>query len=327
MPRYQQVVRQWKLLRRLEQTPGGVTVAEFTSDQDSSKRNIYRDLEALQEAGFPLYQDPIDGQHRWRLTDNFRKGGLPIQLSEILSLRCARSALESLDGTPFYDGLHALILKIDSLLSPSMRDFARQMDEVFVGDRFGRPDYTDLKPFIETINEAASKAQSIDILYHPQKGEPSRRRVDPYNLWIHRSVLYLIAWCHLRHDIRTFALSRIKELEPTHELFTPQADYDFNTYARRRFRIMSEGEICTVRIWFAPEAALYVSERTWHPSQQITPAEGGGIELTMEVDGLAEVSTWIMSFGPRAKVLGPEGLVKRVREELGGALGRYREEK
>ena len=67
MPRYQQVVRQWKLIRRLEQAPGGLSVAELSAEQEVSRRNTYRDLEALQEAGFPLYQDQIDGEHRWCL--------------------------------------------------------------------------------------------------------------------------------------------------------------------------------------------------------------------------------------------------------------------
>lgn len=324
MPRYQQVVRQWRLLRRLESAPEGLTVAELLGEEGGSARNVYRDLEALQSAGFPIYNAPGEGHSRWRLTESYRaQGGVPIALSELLALRCARSALESLEGTPFFDGIGNLTAKLDALLTPEMREFARHMDEVFVGDRFGLPIFAELRPVIEVLNRAAAERESVELRHQSQREGATVRRVDPYNLWMHRNVPYLVAWCHLRGAIRTFALARVLEVRPTGDHFTPRPDYDFDSFARERFRIMGEGRIVAVRIWFAPEAALYIRERTWHPSQVIRPAEGGGLELTMRVDGLSEVCAWVMGFGPRARVLEPPELVERVLRELHGALGHY----
>lgn len=324
MPRHQQVLRQWKLLRRLERAPGGVSIAELAASEQLSERSLYRDLEALEAAGFPLYPDEVDGQRRWFLTDSFRAGrGVPLAMSEILALRCARSALEALEGTPFAEGLRELTAKLDSLLSPEALAFARQMDEAFVGDRFGRPDYGELAPQCESLQRAIAERRTVEIAHRSGKGEETRRRVDPYNLWVHGSVLYLVAWCHLRRAIRTFSLARLRAVELTDDHFIPDPAYDFASYSRRHFRIMSEGRTARVRIWFAPEAALYVRERTWHPTQAVTELEGGAIELAMEVDGLVEVASWIASFGPRARALEPPELVERVLGELRGALARY----
>jgi predicted DNA-binding transcriptional regulator YafY len=62
VPRYQQVLRQWKLLRRLEASTGGVGVAELAADEGLAERSVYRDLEALQAAGFPSTQTRSTGR-------------------------------------------------------------------------------------------------------------------------------------------------------------------------------------------------------------------------------------------------------------------------
>jgi len=63
--------------------------------------------------------------------------------------------------------------------------------------------------------------------------------------------------------------------------------------------------------------------RTWHPSQKLAPADRGRVELTMEVGGVDELRTWILSFGDGALVLEPPVLRDAVRRELAGALARY----
>ena len=66
MPRNDQVIRQWLLLKTL-QKPGGATIDELVKSLPEEyachPRTIRRDLEAL-EAWVPLYTDRVDGQMR-----------------------------------------------------------------------------------------------------------------------------------------------------------------------------------------------------------------------------------------------------------------------
>jgi predicted DNA-binding transcriptional regulator YafY len=71
----------------------------------------------------------------------------------------------------------------------------------------------------------------------------------------------------------------------------------------------------TVRLRFAPPAARYVREKTWHPTQQIDEREDGGLILTMRVNHLAEVKRWVMSFGAECEVLEPEELQLQIHDE------------
>jgi predicted DNA-binding transcriptional regulator YafY len=75
---------------------------------------------------------------------------------------------------------------------------------------------------------------------------------------------------------------------------------------------------------FAPAWARFVSERTWHPSQRVEARADGSLELALEVAGLSEVKSWVLSFGAGAKVLEPERLRRDVQQELAKALRQYR---
>src|SRR5713101_5485588 len=105
MPRNSEVIRQWTILREIEQARGGgVTIDELASRCDVTTRTIRRDLQALEEAGFPLYDDRThdDGHTRWRINGQAFKGlAAGLTLAELCALYFSRTLLESLSGTPF----------------------------------------------------------------------------------------------------------------------------------------------------------------------------------------------------------------------------------
>lgn len=76
-----------------------------------------------------------------------------------------------------------------------------------------------------------------------------------------------------------------------------------------------------VRVWFAPEVAAEIRERKWLAGQEVVEGEGG-VVLSGEVAGLAEVERWVLSYGPAAKVLEPNAWRERVAKKLrDGAAG------
>lgn len=323
MPRYQQVIRQWQLLRLLERRPAGRTVPGLARDLDTTERTVYRDLAALGEAGFPLYKETSDGDHRWRLTDAHNRRGVPVALSEILALRAARGALSTLRESGLTLALQSLIHKLDTLLAPKMRAFARDLDQVVVADPFGRVPPPPPPAIMGVIEVASTEKRTVTITYGDNKGRVTHRDVDPYRLWLHRGCFYLVAWCHRRDDIRTFHTARIRRAVLTDRTFEPKNDFDFEQFALRPFRMMTEGQRHEVHIRFAPEVATYVKERTWHPTETKRDRPDGGVDLRMTVDGLTELTSTILSFGTAARAMAPQELVDRVKGKLKGALAAY----
>ena len=69
MARGDQLSRQWRIIHALIASPHGKSAAELSDALDCHSRTVYRDLEALQMAGFPLYTEQEGGKTRWSLID------------------------------------------------------------------------------------------------------------------------------------------------------------------------------------------------------------------------------------------------------------------
>src|ERR1700674_5970358 len=100
---------------------------------DVTTRTIRRDLQALEEAGFPLFDDRghDDGKTRWRVNGQAFKGltaGLTV--SELCALYFSRTLVESLSGTPFRDDVESAFDKLSAALTPHMRQFLDQLPRV-----------------------------------------------------------------------------------------------------------------------------------------------------------------------------------------------------
>lgn len=83
-----------------------------------------------------------------------------------------------------------------------------------------------------------------------------------------------------------------------------------------------EGELC-VRVRFSPQVARYVSESTWHASQQLTPQRDGSLLAEFRLGSTEEVKRWLLGFGRHAEVLVPEELREEIAEELKELLSTY----
>ena len=99
--------------------------------------------------------------------------------------------------------------------------------------------------------------------------------------------------------------------------FNRPPEFDLETHFRNSFGVYEGGGDVCVKVWFSAEVARYVSESTWHPSQELSPQKDGSLVATFHLDGTREIKAWILSFGRHAEVLGPEELRGEIGEEVG----------
>ena len=72
MARGDQLARQWKIFQTLVTSRHGKSVRDLAKNLDCHQRTVYRDLEALEAAGFPIYTENSNGKNRWLLMDSAR---------------------------------------------------------------------------------------------------------------------------------------------------------------------------------------------------------------------------------------------------------------
>ena len=324
MPRGDQLGRQWRIIQWLLSARRGWSAGELAQELDVNPRTMYRDLQALQSAGFPLYTETVEGKNLWSVLDTVKHQiPVPFSLTELMALYFGRDMLRVFQGTAFHDSLDSLFQKVRTTLPPESVTYLESVEQTLHVGIKPYKDYARFRELIPRVEEAARERRTLDMAYYTMsRRSQSRRRVDPYRIWFFNGTFYLIGFCHKRREVRIFALDRIRMLSITKDAFEIPEDFDLDAFLRPSLGVF-QGEPVRVRIWFAPHVAGYIQETVWHETQEITEAEDGSVVFEAEVAGLDEVRFWVLGWGSAAEVLEPEALREAVQAEVRALAARY----
>jgi predicted DNA-binding transcriptional regulator YafY len=321
VPRNAEVIRQWTILREIERSrTSGVAIDELAALCDVTTRTIRRDLQALEEAGFPIFDDRSreDGRTRWVLNGQAFKGlAAGLTVAELCALYFSRTLVESLAGTPFRDEVQSAFEKLGSALTPHMRQFLDQLPQVIAAkpDPLRRRVDDALQQIAGRALEATLYHRQASLVYHSRSSDRTKKYlVHPYRLAYAQGGLYLLAFVPEYGEVRTFAVERIQELSLQEERFTPIEELGDDAFPNSLG--VHSGPPERVAIDFQPAVADYVRARHWHRSQALTPSDDGGVRMTLDVCLDQALKSWILSFGPFAKVVTPEPLAREIAEQF-----------
>lgn len=319
MPRNDQIIRQWHLLRKLEGS-NGVKLQELVSnlpdDFPKNPRTIRRDLEALEAVGFPLTTDRVNGPTRWKLMDGFRNiPALSFSPTELMSLIFSQNLLKPLEGTEIQISLTSALNKAAAALPPQGHEYVRKIEQIFSVGLGPHKNYQQHRKAIDLITQAIAKARTAQIRYYSaSRNKTARREVDPYRLWYAGGGLYLIAYDHRRRDVRMFAVERIHSITLTDHPYQMPLGFNVEDYVQDALMVM-RGRRIEVELLFSKSAAAWVKDKIWHPSQNIIPLKDGRLRIILQVADTNELVGWILSFGSQVRAVRPDGLRQKVKEE------------
>jgi predicted DNA-binding transcriptional regulator YafY len=99
------------------------------------------------------------------------------------------------------------------------------------------------------LSEATHKGLTLELRYASPKRAESRRAVDPYGLAQLYGNWYLVGYCHLRLELRTFRVDRIRSFEPLGTFSRPEGFDTYGETVRSLNRAPLENvELCKVRL-------------------------------------------------------------------------------
>lgn len=323
MPRNAEVIRQWSILKELEASRR-VTIDDLAQKTGVTTRTIRRDLEALQSAGFPLYDETHDGRKFWTLEQKaFRRlDDTGFTLAELSALYFSRTLVECLSGTPFERDVRSAFDKLASALTPGMKQFLDRMPLVMQAKAEpGAQAATPRTKEVAQLVEATMQHRRVTMRYHSFSSNREKTYVfEPYRLLFGQGGLYVIGMVPEYGELRTFAVDRIGQLSLTEERFEPLELPD-DAFAHSLG--VNQGTPERIEITFAPKIARYVRERVWHPSQAIEDLDDGSVRVTLHVVNDWALKSWILGFGALAIVTAPPGLAAEIAQELQRARGGY----
>jgi proteasome accessory factor B len=324
MPRNAEVIRQWTILRDLESSRR-LTIDDLASRTGVTTRTIRRDLEALQSAGFPLYDESHDGKKYWTLEHKAfkRLDDTAFTFAELSALYFSRTLVECLAATPFQKDVRAAFDKLAGALTPGMRQFLDRLPLVISAkaDPGAQPAAGRTKEMSQLL-DATLAHRRVSVRYHSFSSNREKDYLlEPYRVVFAQGALYLVAFVPEYNAMRTFAVDRIRGLSVTEERFEPN-ELEEDAFAHSLG--VHEGPPVRVEIAFEPKIARYIRERMWHTSQEIQDRDDGSVIVTLNVTDDVALRGWILGFGALAKVLSPAALAEQIAEELRTAAARYK---
>jgi len=320
-----QLARQWQLIQKLAKSRGGCGLDDLANDLGCVRRTVYRDLDALMYAGFPVVSEKRDGRVFYRFLESFRIGDVPFTPDEILALAFGEDLLRQLEGTVFHDSIQSALHKIRAGLSPELAAYLARLGETFRVLPGPHKNYARFRETIQALHDAVLRTRTVRMRYRTGgTGKEATRELDPFHIWYRSGGLYVVGFDHRSSEIRTFAVERIRSLALTDKSFAVPASFDFDSWSASSFGVIAE-PATRLTLRFDRRWATYVEEHTWHPSQQLRPRKDGQLELSLEVGDTADLRAWILSFGAGVEVIEPAELREAVRQELEHASARYAE--
>ncbi|OGW28057.1 MAG: hypothetical protein A2X59_00200 [Nitrospirae bacterium GWC2_42_7] len=174
-----------------------------------------------------------------------------------------------------------------------------------------------LNEYFHAVSECINENRSIDLAYKTRESkEATERIVDPYGLVFHEGAWILIGYCHLRDEIRRFALDRISSLKETNLYFKIKDNFNLEEHLSHSWGVYDEKEV-NVTVRFSAEIAdLITRKKSWHPSEKRKILSNGDVELSFTVAGVREIIKWIYTWLPYAEVIEPKWFRKHVNKEL-----------
>jgi predicted DNA-binding transcriptional regulator YafY len=297
------------------QSSGGMRAEDLAAFFETSKRTIYRDIQALSEAGVPLIATPGQG---YALVEGYFLPPLSFTSDEAIMLLLGAEYLAQNFDDRYRDGAKAAAFKIEGVLPQKLAQEVNNLKSSFrmVTQPIENPE------LLKELRRAVLERKTIKFRYYGRALEPGRetateREVDPYGLIFVEGVWYLPGYDYLRQDIRNFRLDRVENLAFTTKTFTRRPGFVLGKIDTNDIRNI------TVRLLFTPEAARWVRETRYFyiAREEDTPE---GLLVTLRVRHERDPLNWILSWGRRVRVLEPASLIKIVREEAEAISNQYK---
>jgi predicted DNA-binding transcriptional regulator YafY len=303
---------------------------------ETSKRTIYRDIQALGEAGVPVVSIPGLG---YSLMKGYFLPPLSFTTDEATMLMLGSDLMAQSFDAQYRSAALSARSKIENVLPEKLRDEVRYLQDSIrfvTTDATQRPAETEK---LQQLRRAILQRNTIRFRYftrHPSSSASaevlpeaptenhtspaqSTREADPYGLVHFFNAWHVIAYCHMRKDIRNFRLDRIEDLVLLPKTFQRPANFKMGQSQSGQQSSM------LVVVLFDKEVVRWVREsRSYFAvSEEETP---DGLLVALKPRQESEILQWLLSWGSRVRVLEPETLRKRIIEEAQAMLQNNQED-
>jgi predicted DNA-binding transcriptional regulator YafY len=304
------------------QTARGYGVDDLAELVGVDRRTVFRDLELLKRSGIHFSYDRPS--QRYRLA---RDGSTPpVHLTHSEALALLLSLRQSAAGgvLPDIRSFTSAGIKIESVLPAPLQDYCgRLLAEV---DFKPRPvsDSSSVLDTLLSLQLALAERNKVAIHYDSlYDGGVIETVIRPYRIAHLNRGWYIIAHSEHVDAVRMFKLERLIQMQVLEERYEIDDEFSLERYLGNAWMMIPGDREYHVRIRFHPQVASNVDEVCWHPTQQTRWEDDGWLTFEVDVQGIGEISWWVLGYGDRAQVLDPPELREAIAERVAGMYQHY----
>ncbi|HMA61480.1 MAG TPA: WYL domain-containing protein [bacterium] len=313
-----------RLIRILQILSTGkkITINELYDrfDRAVSKRTLQRDMLTLSNANIPVMSSKGEGnQNIWYVSSRFNSFiPIPLGMHEYLAANILKENLKIFRNTSFDDEVNSLIDKIEQIVP---EDIYLELKKAKNGQLFedytsGEYDYSSFGDIINKIINAIIEKKKCILDYHVPHRENSRDyHCEPEKMIYYNGVLYVIMYIRKIDKFLLFAVQRIQNIKVLDEAFPDDHDFDETEFRSSRFGMYSD-QPRNIKLRFDRQVRHYIEHRDWHHSQKMENDEQGNLIVSLHVGLTPELTSWILSWRYWVKVLQPQELIDKIKDDL-----------
>ena len=210
------------------QSKSGLRAQEMALHFEVSTRTIYRDMEALSEAGVPIGFDKTTG---YFLVDGYQLPPIMFTEQEAFSMLTAQKLLNQNNDSSVIKAFGTAMEKVMAVLRTTQKEALQLLDERLLP--FVPRASVKNSDSLSLIQRAIAKRIVLQLQYRSaSKGEMTKRQVEPMAIYFTQDHWILVAYCKLRKALREFRTDRVVSILETSDTFPPN-QFTLSDYFRK----------------------------------------------------------------------------------------------
>ena len=292
------------------QTKRIIKAEEIARRFEISKRTVYRDIRALEEAGVPIGAEAGVGYY---LTEGYHLPPVMFTKSEASSMLTAEKLVEKFTDHSVEKNFKSALDKIKSVLPISDKDFLEMLaPHIAILQHYADTDTDFPNNFLSDIQHALATKKVVKLDYFAvYSGELTEGRlVEPIGACYYGFAWHLIGYCRLRNDYRDFRIDRMKNLSVTDEKFSSANRMPLHEFLQGLYQ---SNNLEPVVIRFDKSIISFVEKPKYYYGYVDETDLGNQVEMYFMIDSMEYMARWIIMHGSKAEIISPSKLKDNVR--------------
>lgn len=311
--------------------PKGLTLYEMADALEVTPRTMRRYLKEV-DRDFELESNETRGGGAllWKIRTSELPRKIELRRTQAYAFLAARRLFAPLKGSTLYEEIDMATKKLLAFSrrpgrGPNAGRADARLEDRFLYLPFAPKNYQEKTEELDDLFQSVADLRPLTMRYRSTgKAKEDRITIHPYAMVLHRDSIYCVGFHTEKGEMRTFVLDRMRDTQVGYtENFDLPDDFNVDEYFQGEFGVFHSNEKHKVVLDFDAKGAEYIRMRKAHPTQKLSPLPGGGVRLTMTVGNLIPVTSWVLEWGPRVRVIEPPELLSRVQNELSEALALY----